>query len=419
LDDEAHRHGRVLVGGSPLKLFRLTEAGARVVDRIAAGDPVSESSLVESLLDADAIHPRADGQGHLARSDVTIVVPTFGPAPLAPAGAIVVDDGSDPPLVTATLRLDHNRGPGAARNAGMSRVTTRLVAFVDSDIRLPDGWLDPLLPHFDDDRVALVAPRVSSTPGDTLLARYETRHSPLDLGGRAGRVRAGSRLSYVPAAVIVCRVDAVEGIGGFDEALRFGEDVDLVWRLDAAGWRVRYEPESVVGHDPRPNWRSWFRQRAGYGSSAAPLAKRHPGALAPIRMSGWSVATWMAGVFVHPALGLAIGTGSAAALVQKLDDIPPRSAFRLAWRGNLHAGDQIADAIRRVWWPVLVLGAIRSTRLRRALLLAAVAAREPIRLVDDIAYSVGVWRGAIVERTIAPLAPEISSWPGRRSTPQP
>ena len=38
---------------------------------------------------------------------------------------------------------------------------------------------------------------------------------------------------------------ALEQLGGFAEDLRFGEDVDLVWRLVEAGHRVRYDPRSV------------------------------------------------------------------------------------------------------------------------------------------------------------------------------
>lgn len=416
LDDRARRHGHVLIGGSPLKLFRLTEAGSHIVDRIEAGESVVASGLVTSLVDAGALHPVGTSTGRFTPSDVTVVTPAFGPVRHRHDDAVVVDDGSEPPIPDATVRLDRNRGPGAARNAGLERVTTPLVAFVDTDVHLPDRWLDVLLPHFDDDRVALVAPRIRSSPGTSALDRYEMEHSPLDLGSRPGRVRSGSRISYVPAAAVVCRVDTIREIGGFDETLRFGEDVDLVWRLEETGRRVRYEPASTVTHDPRDTWRAWFHQRIGYGSSAAPLSRRHRGALAPLRMSGWSIGTWVAGVLAHPILGVTIAAGSAAALVRKLDGVPPRAAFLLAWRGNLAAGGQIAAAIRRVWWPIVLVAAIRSRRTRAGLLLAAIAARHPIRLVDDVAYSVGVWHGMVRERTAAPLVPEISSWPGRPST---
>ncbi len=427
LDSDATLFGRVLVGGSPLRLFRLTDAGQRVVDQIADPTPDSrlpesrlpESRLIDALLDAGAIHPVAEAGGEYSDTDVTVVVPAFGAVAHSPAGAIIVDDGSTPPISNATIRIERNAGPAAARNTGLERVTTRLVAFVDADVELPDGWLDALLPHFDDDRVGLVAPRVRSRLGSSRLERYEHAESPLDLGDRPARVRAGSRVPYVPAAALVCRVDALTDVGGFDETLRFGEDVDLVWRLDEAGWRVRYEPLTTVTHEPRSGWRDWFRQRVGYGSSAAALARRHPGALAPLRMSGWSLGAWGVGVGVNPIAGVAIAAGSAVALVRRLPDLPPREAFRLAWFGNVHAGGQIAAAVRRVWWPIVVVAAVRSRFARRTLLLSVMAARHPVKVVDDVAYSVGVWRGVLAEGTIDPIVPTISSWPGRGSPERP
>lgn len=420
LDATARRHDRVLVGGSPLKLFRLTERGAQIVGLIERGEAVDESSLVGSLLDSGAVHPVLSdtSDSSFSQADVTVVVPALGRTTHLPPGAVLVDDGSDPPLAGATIRLDVNAGPAAARNAGLGRVTTPLVAFVDTDVRVPEGWLAALLPHFDDDRVALVAPRVRSSAdaGGSVLAAYEAEHSPLDLGGSPARVRPGSRVSYVPAAAIVCRTDAVRTLGGFDEGLRFGEDVDLVWRLDGAGWWVRYEPTVIVEHEVRATWSAWVRQRIDYGSSAAPLSRRHHGALAPVRMSRWSLAAWCAGVMLHPALGVIVAAGSSAALVRKLDDLPPSFAFGLAWRGTMHAGEQLGSAIRRVWWPVLAVAAIRSRRARRVLALAALARRHPVGLVDDLAYSWGVWRGIFTERTAAPLVPDIGSWPGRTPT---
>ena len=412
LDSSLQRHANVVVGGSPLKLFRLTDGGAAVITRIAAGEQVAGSKLTTALLDAGAIHPEPD-TSKFHPSDVTIVVPTLGPPAHAPDQAIVVDDGSEPPVPEATIRLAVNQGPAAARNAGLERVTTELVAFVDSDVQLDDGWLEPLLAHFTDDRVALVAPRVRTRPDPTVLGRYERVHSPLDLGPEPARIRAGTRVSYVPAAAIVCRTDAVRAIGGFDTTLRFGEDVDLVWRLGTAGWVCRYEPAAVVHHDRRPDLSGWIHQRIGYGSSAATLARRHRGALAPIRISGWSVGAWALAMLGRPVLGGAVGVGSAAALVKKLPDLPPTTSLRLAGLGNLHAGGQIASAVRRVWWPLLALAALRSRSARRILVASAIASRNPIALLDDAAYSLGVWKGILRERTLDPLIPEISSWPGR------
>jgi mycofactocin glycosyltransferase len=425
LDRSVERHGNVVIGGSPLKLFRLTAGGVAVVDRIGRGEAVAPSVLVERLLDAGAIHPlpdplpdprlEADAVLRFAVSDVTTVIPVRGDLRHAPDGAIVVDDASPTPVAGATIRLPTGVGPAGARMAGLEHVTTPLVAFVDSDVTLPAGWLDGLLPHFDDPRVGLVAPRVRSTPGASALERYEVKRSPLDLGPEPARIRAGTRVSYVPAAAIVVRVDAIRQLGGFDLDIRFGEDVDLVWRLDEAGWSCRYEPAVEVEHRPRSTWRAWLRQRIDYGSSAAPLARRHPGRLAPVRMSGWSAGSWGLAATGHPFAGVALGAGSAAALVPKLDDVPPAVALRIAGLGNLHAGQLLADAVRRVWWPIVLIAALRSRRARLIAIASLLPLRHPVCLADDMAYGIGVWKGVWTERIIDPLIPRFAAWPGRPS----
>jgi mycofactocin system glycosyltransferase len=419
----------VVIGGSPLKLFRLSPAGAQAYSRIAAGDDVPCSKLVERLLDAGAIHPRPDGSPHTA-ADVTVVVPAFGSGRETLEGivtrspgvatVIVVDDASDPPVGTIAgtrvLRLRTNAGPAVARNAGLGAVTTPLVAFVDTDVQLSAGWLDPLLGHLADERVALVAPRVASMPAPGPVARYEQGHSPLDLGPEPGRIAPGTRLSYVPAAALLVRVDALRDIGGFDRNLRLGEDVDAVWRLVEAGWRCRYEPASVVHHAPRASWRALVAQRVGYGSAAAPLARRHRGALAPVRVSGWSGAVWGLLAAGQPLAAVGLAGATTAALVPKLRGVPAGESLRLAGLGHLFAGRTLADAARRAWWPMLLAGALVSKRARWVAAAAAVPALLDgglPRLVDDLAYGAGVWKGVVAEREPGPLTPDFTSWPGR------
>lgn len=402
LDSSWQRFGRVVLAGSPLRLFRLTAGGEAVVERIESRGDVAASTLTERLSDAGAIHPLTtdEGPSRFGIDDVTVVTPQLGGA-VHPDGRLTVDDGSSPPLSGAALRLEINRGPAAARNAARPLVDTPLVAFVDDDVTMPDPtWLSALLWHFDDPEVGLVAPRVGGEVG-----------SPLDLGDEPARVRAGTRVSYVPGAAIVMRVDAFDQIGGFDERLRFGEDVDLVWRLDDAGWRCRYDPAVAVWHQPRPSWPERLGQHVGYGTSAAPLALRHPGALSPVHVNGWTAATWALALIGQWVPAATLGVASSAALVHKLPDVPPRAAMWLALRGHLLAGRQLASAGRRVWWPMLLVGAVPSRRGRWLLLLAVLG---NVRATPtDLAYGWGVWTGMRRLRTWSPLVPRLNAWPGR------
>jgi hypothetical protein len=133
-------------------------------------------------------------------------------------------------------------------------------------------------------------------------------------------------------------------------------------------------------------------------------------------MSGWSGAAWGLLAAGQPLLAAGVAGGTAAALVRKLRGVPAGESLRLAGLGHLHAGRVLADAGRRAWWPLLLAGAIVS---RRARLIAGLTTVPALlgggmpRLVDDLAYGVGVWKGVIAEREPGPLLPSFRSWPGR------
>jgi mycofactocin glycosyltransferase len=431
--------GRQIMGGSPLRIFKLTEGGVRMFARLRNGDDLPRNVLIDRFTDGGAIHPLPSaGEGPFTVDDVTIVVPAFVPvgeaiviADLGPR-MIVVDDastGSAPvaPAHAQVIRRTINGGPGAARMTGLAEVTTPLVAFVDDDVQVPTGWLDGLLAHFVDPRVAMVAPRVDVVRGSGALFEFDKDRSPLDLGPSPARVRARTRVSYVPTAAIVVRVDALRAVGGFDADLRTGEDVDMAWRLDDAGYIVRYEPSVVVRHEVRPDLRSWLAQRRSYGRSAGPLAKRHPGALAPLGISGWSASIWALIALGQPLVAGGVAGWTAKALFKKLPDLPRKNAIDLIRFGHLGAGRQIASAVTRAWWPIALVAALVSRKARRAVVAAVLLpalsdwyrkrpAVDPVRYVglrvlDDAAYGLGVWEGALQSRTVEPLRPDFTSWP--------
>lgn len=478
---------RVVLGGSPTRLFRLTDAGAELFAHLAAGRPVRSTrgsdALVSRWVDAGVVHPRPEPDtGSLDVAAVTVVIPVrdrtaeldallgslrvdAATTGSSPAAVVVVDDGSAVPIgqdgpsaskgapepvgaaAVTVLRHDTPLGPGAGRNTGARVARTELVAFLDSDCAVEPGWLEPLLGHFEDPAVAAVAQRVvaidpvvvdpvavapaaSVGRGSGVLFAYERERSPLDLGVEPGRVQPGTRISYVPSAALVVRRDAFDSIGGFDESLRVGEDVDLVWRLVGSGHRVRYEPRSRVGHATRPDLASWIRQRVGYGESAAALDRRHPGSVAPAVWSRWSLGVGVLVLGGHPLLGAGLAAGTVEAMRRKLPDLPLGEVARLVLGGHLGAVRQAARATVRVWWPVAIPAAMVSRRARRLTSVAvglvaaeALAGRRrapgaspdvaaptfaALAVLDDLAYGAGVWRGCIRHRSFRALRPSMS-----------
>ena len=269
--------GRVLVGRG--RIIRLSEHGPAALRALLADSATpAQRRLGERLIDAGFAHPRpasANLKGPVPFRNATTVIPVRDrPVKMQarpPGPFICVDDGSREPVVcegATVIRRERSGGPAAARNEALPRVTTELVAFLDSDCVPPPDWIERLAGHFDDPRVAAVAPRIRALDGG---------RSPLDMG-------PGRNVRYLPSAALVVRMAAQPW---FDPALRYGEDVDLIWRLEAAGWRYRYEPDVVVVHDERDR----LKRRFWYGTSAAPLSRRHPGKLKHVVLRPWTVAT--------------------------------------------------------------------------------------------------------------------------------
>jgi len=437
-DRSYERHDLVILGGSPMRILRVAPAALPLLTDLESGCYLQPTSSQQTLLDrlenAGLIHPMpmpasqasqqhnpsstSDGAEAPLSGTIPVITPVHrnglhrnghgddAALPFTVPGALLVDDGSTPAIPGAQIRLEVNAGPAVARNTGLNFLITNsgepeYVIFLDADVDPgPDPyWYLPLLALCErDPQLAVVAPRVCSSPGLSRRDRYESTRSPLDLGDQPGRVQPGTRISYLPSTALICRVSALREVGGFSADLRFGEDVDLIWRLIAAGWSCRYHPEVVVHHPPRSSWQGWCRQRIGYGSSAASLALRHKGKVAPARFHPYSWATWAFIVSGQPLLAAVTTAGSAVALARKVPGLPRGVAVRLVLSGTWLSGLGLARALRRVWWPLLVPFALISRRARITLLLSLIATGPPhpttaINILDDLSYSLGIWKG--------------------------
>lgn len=445
------------------RLLRLSAGAALFVHAPEGVSPVAapQMKLVRSLWNAGALTPRLDGliaDDDLPLITVSVVIPTHNDRKalasaldaLAASAArsdrdggvaigevIVVDDGSEPALRDEDLVVDaafavrlvrqENRGPGAARNAGVREAVSPIIVFVDTGVEPSETFLDPLvelLLRFD---VAVAAPRVLPAAGGVwAIDAYESRHSPLDMGRWGGLVGSGRAVSYVPSTALVLRRDVFEQLGGFDESMRYGEDVDLVWRAAEAGHIVAYEPRSVVRHPARSSLHGLLRQRFDYGTSAAALDRRHPGRVAPLTVPVYPALAASATTAGHPLVGLASLLGSVWATAGSTGlrlEMTPVKRLRLA--GRLVVGGQLSGLnwfMRGLWRtlgpaPLALLASSKTRRLGVAYALAPFADWRPtaggplrwwaMRSAESSAYAAGVWAGSWRRRSLGALRPSV------------
>lgn len=434
------RNKNGVLAGSPLTYFGVTDAGARILDAIETNSmlPENHAQLTDRMLATGAVHPVPNNLAAL--TDITVVIPAYITsseshadlkklvASLAGLAIIIVDDAS-PHSVNIdgarVIRHDTNKGPGAARNTGIEAVTTTVVACVDTDVMVSTQQVAILAAYVIGTHVGAVAPRITCTNDRTFISEFEFHHSPLDLGPIPALVRPMSRVSYLPATVLVCNVQLLRNAGGFDGSIRIGEDVDLVWRLIENGINCRYVPSIECPHTPRSSMRKMLKQRFDYGTSAALLDQRHPRAASPLRANALllTTATTVLMGYVYFAMILVVPTMVYFMISLRSTSIPIATRTQLAWKGLVSTTRLLARAIMRAWWPLFFIASIFSLRLGVMLTFSAfvppivgLLRKKPgypiryvvMRILENLAYGTGVWAGAIRARSLRCLLPVIT-----------
>lgn len=193
----------------------------------------------------------------------------------APAGVevVVADNGSTDdsvPMLAAefptvtVVRLDANYGFAGGYNRALEHVQADYYLLLNSDIETPEGWIVPILEELDrHPDVAVVAPKLLSyrDPGEFEYAGASGGF--IDFLGypfcRGRILRSVERdcgqyddardVFWVSGAAFCCRADVFRALGGFDARFfAHMEEIDLCWRMQLAGYRVRVVPQSRVYH---------------------------------------------------------------------------------------------------------------------------------------------------------------------------
>jgi len=211
-------------------------------------------------------------------SDLSVVVPVRNAEDLIddclasitrsrPRQIIVVDGmSSDRTLEIArrypvTVLSDEGAGLPAARLLGARAATTRFVALVDADVVLHDGALDRLLHEFVEGGYTALQAGLHSVSGDGYWGRALAHHH-----------RSGRSKDWFGLVATIFERDVLLR-HGFDDRFKSGEDIDLRWRLRAAGAKLGVSRNTIVEHRFGDTWEfargQWLADGHGLGRMVA------------------------------------------------------------------------------------------------------------------------------------------------------
>ena len=250
-------------------------------------------------------------------------------------------------------------------NDAVPSASGEVLCFLNNDVEVPPGWLTPLVAALDDPEVMAVQPKLLQH-GDRTQFEYAgasggfldafgypfTRGRIFDtLEPDTGQYDDARDIFWATGAALVVRREAFEAAGGFDES--FGmhmEEIDLCWRLQRAGGRIRVEPASEVYHlggaslpkgDPR---KMFYNIRNGLVMLAKNLPAAEARRVFRARRVLDAVAATRAWVGGNRAEADAIRRGRLEALARIAQVAPPRDEVPVLppYRGSI-----VVDAFLR------------------------------------------------------------------------
>ena len=236
---------------------------------------------------------------------------------------LIVEDGSQRDCKAVvekyTDRLDvkyfmkPNSGPGQSRNYGADRAEGDWLIILDSDVVLPEGYLEAVEKGIQDaspsnhssELVAFGGPDASHpsfTPVQKAISYSMT--SFFTTGGiRGGKAKLDK--FYPRSFNMGIRRDVYLELCGFTK-MRFGEDIDFSYRIVEAGYRPQLFPEAWVWHKRRTDFRKFFRQVYNSGIARINLEKRHPGTLKFVHLLPTVFTVGVVGLILTSAVGRAL-----------------------------------------------------------------------------------------------------------------
>ncbi len=179
-------------------------------------------------------------------------------------------DGSEPFILDNYPVVDFVKAPEnlvlCSYNDYLKNMTEPVAILLNNDIRVDKDFIDPLVWKFNEDpAMFLVAPRVMNFDG-TAVDSADTRAEI-----RAGMFRASAQYPgheahlMVPSRTFAAGFGAISRekfmkLGGYDRRYFPGimEDADLCLRAQRAGYRLYYEPRSVVYHMGQASFKKAF-----------------------------------------------------------------------------------------------------------------------------------------------------------------
>jgi len=161
--------------------------------------------------------------------------------------------------------LETNYGFSGGYNRIIRALTDlKYIIFLNSDVEVPDGWLEPIIAKMEEDKsIAIAQPKIIAFNDKDYFEYAGAAGGYIDklsypfcrgrifdtLEKDKGQYDTEDEVFWASGAAMVMRKDIFDNLGGFDtDFFAHQEEIDLAWRVKRAGYKVMAYGDSKVFH---------------------------------------------------------------------------------------------------------------------------------------------------------------------------
>ena len=188
------------------------------------------------------------------------------------AEIVVIDNGSTDNSImwcgenfpeVQVIALPNNLGFAGGYNAGLKQIEADNYVLLNSDVRVTDNWIPPVLAMMDEEGYSACQPIIRNDSDPELLeyagaaGGYIDRDGFTFCAGRifevfetdSGQYAANREVFWASGAALFIRAKAFQSVDGLDDDFfAHMEEIDLCWRLKNRGHRIGVCGASMIFH---------------------------------------------------------------------------------------------------------------------------------------------------------------------------
>ena len=162
------------------------------------------------------------------------------------------------------ISLNTNFGFAEGYNRALQNVDAEFLVLLNSDIKVTENWIEYCISKFhEDEKIAAIQPKILSYNSPDQFEYAGAAGGFLDKYGYPfcrgrilnriekdfGQYNQQSQIFWASGACMFIRNSAFKTAGGFDgDFWAHMEEIDLCWRLKNSGYKIVYQPQSVIYH---------------------------------------------------------------------------------------------------------------------------------------------------------------------------